>query len=84
MKESPVLHIDIENGAAVAVTVTLDGVAAQPKRVRLPASARHQVVVDSMATNHGWYDVRAQVETDRTYLRRFAGHLENGRDSITG
>jgi phospholipase C len=80
----PVLHIDIENGAAVAVTVTLDGVAAQPKRVRLPASARHQVVVDSMATNHGWYDVRAQVETDRTYLRRFAGHLENGRDSITG
>jgi phospholipase C len=64
--------------------VTLHGVAAQPKRVRFATSGRHRVVVDALTTNQGWYDVSAQVDTDRRYLRRFAGHLENRRDSVTG
>jgi phospholipase C len=83
IRAHPVLQIDIENSATTAVTVTLQGVAPQPKRVRVPARTRHRVVLDAVATNHGWYDVRAQVDTDHSYLRRFAGHLENGQDSVT-
>jgi phospholipase C len=80
----PALHIDMENAATSAVTVTLHGVAAQPKRVRFATSGRHRVVVDALTTNQGWYDVSARIDTDPGYLRRFAGHLENSRDSVTG
>jgi phospholipase C len=33
--------------------------------------------------NHGWYDVTITSDTDRTYLRRLAGHVETGRPSTS-
>jgi phospholipase C len=32
---------------------------------------------------HGWYDVQVTVDTDRTFIRRLAGHVETGRDSAS-
>jgi phospholipase C len=31
----------------------------------------------------GWYDLTVQVESDRSFQRRLAGHVETGRDSMT-
>ncbi len=31
----------------------------------------------------GWYDLTVQAESDATFRRQFAGHLETGKDSIT-
>src|SRR5262249_26398062 len=31
----------------------------------------------------GWYDIAITVDTDPQYLRRLAGHLENGQDSAS-
>jgi Domain of unknown function (DUF756) len=31
----------------------------------------------------GWYDLSIAVDTDPGFLRRLAGHLENGRDSVS-
>jgi phospholipase C len=31
----------------------------------------------------GWYDLTIKADGDRNFLRRLAGHLENGRDSVS-
>ena len=31
----------------------------------------------------GWYDLSVVTDTDSGFLRRLAGHLENGRDSVS-
>jgi len=37
----------------------------------------------SLRSSYGWYDVAIGVDTDQGFLRRLAGHLENGRDSAS-
>jgi len=31
----------------------------------------------------GWYDLTVEVNSDSSFERRFAGHVENGKDSVT-
>ena len=37
----------------------------------------------SLRSSFGWYDVTVEADTDRNFLRRLAGHVENGRDSAS-
>jgi phospholipase C len=37
----------------------------------------------SLRASFGWYDLAVAVDTDRNFLRRLAGHVENGRDSAS-
>jgi len=37
----------------------------------------------SVSVTHGWYDIAVRAPADGRYLRRFAGRLETGRDSIS-
>jgi phospholipase C len=37
----------------------------------------------SLARTGGWYDVAISVESDSHFETRFAGHMENGQDSIS-
>jgi len=37
----------------------------------------------SLKSSFGWYDVAVEADADRDFLRRLAGHLENGRDSAS-
>jgi phospholipase C len=36
-----------------------------------------------LGKSFGWYDFTLQVESDASFLRRLAGHIETGRDSTT-
>jgi len=36
-----------------------------------------------VSATHGWYDIAVRMPTDSRYLRRFAGRVESGRDSIS-
>jgi phospholipase C len=36
-----------------------------------------------LKSSFGWYDLTVKVDSDANFLRRFAGHLENGRDSVS-
>jgi phospholipase C len=36
-----------------------------------------------LARSFGWYDLVIQVDTDPAFARRLAGHVENGRDSVS-
>ena len=37
----------------------------------------------SLRDSFGWYDIAIEADTDPNFLRRLAGHLENGRDSAS-
>ena len=37
----------------------------------------------SLEQFYGWYDITIEAETDSTFQRRLAGHLETGEDSMT-
>jgi len=37
----------------------------------------------SLSATHGWYDIAVRLPAETRYLRRFAGRLESGRDSIS-
>jgi phospholipase C len=37
----------------------------------------------SLGSSFGWYDLSVEVDTDENFLRRLAGHVENGRDSVS-
>jgi phospholipase C len=39
---------------------------------------------DPVRTAHGWYDLSVTIASDPAYVRRFAGHIENGKASVTG
>jgi phospholipase C len=66
----------------------------QTLRVRGLHSEAHQFVLkprevetvnlDRLAKNHGWYDLHVSVDRHLLYVRRFAGHVENGQPSRTG
>jgi len=36
-----------------------------------------------LKNSFGWYDLSVVASTDPGFLRRLAGHLENGRDSVS-
>jgi phospholipase C len=37
----------------------------------------------SLKSSFGWYDLVVEADTDPNFLRRLAGHVENGRDSAS-
>jgi phospholipase C len=37
----------------------------------------------ALEASFGWYDLAIEVDSDKQFSRRFAGHLETGRDSMT-
>ena len=37
----------------------------------------------SLRSSFGWYDIAIETDTDANFLRRLAGHLENGEDSAS-
>jgi phospholipase C len=55
---------------------------AQPRPVLVPSLGS---VEESwiLAASHHWYDLRVTSNNDPTFLRRLAGHVENGRPSIS-
>jgi phospholipase C len=52
-----------------------------PLRISLPPFAHKQISFD-LAASHCWYDLSVQ-DYETNFVRRFAGHLENGLPSVT-
>ncbi|WP_182444528.1 phosphocholine-specific phospholipase C [Streptacidiphilus sp. PB12-B1b] len=81
------LHVTFANGgkAKAVFTVTTNGYGtAAPVHYTVAAgrSSVHSVNVHSTA--HGWYDVTITCDLDASWSQRFTGHVESGRDSISG
>jgi phospholipase C len=49
-------------------------------KVRAGATVKHRV---ALKASKRWYDLSVVSDADRTFLRRFAGHVENGRTGVS-
>ncbi len=89
---SPKLTLTFANASSTDVTFTVKALAygtANPQSIPVKAGGTATSEWDASASQ-GWYDLEATVTVDTAssadpaYLRRFTGHLENGRNAITG
>ena len=73
----------VENHGASPETVTiLDGYSGKTHTLVLPpqgSATFHSELEESF----GWYDFSVRVESDASFLRQLAGHVETGRPSVT-
>jgi phospholipase C len=76
------LAVVISNpGPTVRVTVT-DGLGGRPPTTYdLASDGRVRFVLGG--DTHGWYDVTIMSSGDGAFVRQLAGHVENGRTSIS-
>ncbi|MFI1445365.1 phosphocholine-specific phospholipase C [Streptomyces fructofermentans] len=77
------VELTLTNRGSAAVNLRLtDGYGGRPRsvRVRPGATVRHTV---DLAASRRWYDVTVVSDADRSFLRRFAGHVENGRSGVS-
>jgi phospholipase C len=79
----PKLRVTLTNGTSGAVSGQVAG-AGSPSAFSVSAGGSRAITIDPLTTSSGWYDVGVTITIDATFLRRFAGHLENGHASITG
>jgi phospholipase C len=80
-----VLDLANEGGEPVTFTVVSNHYAHVPARThRVPAHGSRTHVVDPVAASNGWYDLTVTVSGDPSWTRRYVGHIEDGRDSVTG
>ena len=87
LSDRPMLALRLTNdgGTALTFTVTQNFYSTEPPRsFHVPGG--HSVVheADPVAARDGWYDVTVTVAGDATWSRRYTGHLETGKASVTG
>jgi phospholipase C len=54
------------------------------KTYHVPARGRATHAVDPVGSSDGWYDLSVTISGDSSWSRRYTGHLEDGKNSITG
>jgi phospholipase C len=70
-------------GAGLAVLSVVDNAyGARPREVSVPAGEKVEEAF-ILAESHHWYDLSVTDRSDQSFVRRLAGHVENGRPSIS-
>ncbi|WP_405915541.1 phosphocholine-specific phospholipase C [Streptomyces sp. NBC_00728] len=77
------LELTLVNKGAVTSTLKLtNGYGGQPQVLRVRAGATVKHTVDLRAGKR-WYDLTVVCDTEAGFLRRFAGHVENGLPGVS-
>ena len=77
------LGVTFSNATPEQVTARVSGVGHGIRTIKI-RPGRSSIAVDPIARDHGWYDITVTLDEDGAYTRRFAGHVENGKPSVTG
>ncbi|WP_406220097.1 phosphocholine-specific phospholipase C [Streptomyces decoyicus] len=80
------LHLTVTNHSRTDLTFTLRPLAytdSAPRTVKVKAGSV-RTVAHSAADAHGWYDLALTAGEDTSFRRRLMGHVENGKESVTG
>ena len=83
----PKLLIKLVNNGSRSITFTVTAQNYSADRPQSYSVAPHSTAVHAvnpLKAGHGWYDLAVRVSSDRSWSRRYVGHLENGSASITG
>jgi len=78
------IRLEIENKEEASLEITLidNAYKAKDHSLQLAAGARKTVVIP-LEKQHHWYDFSILVKGNTAYRRRFAGHVETGKPSMT-
>lgn len=76
--------LTLENKSAEPYRVTaIDNAYKKPPHtLNVPPHGKKELVID-LGSSSGWYDFALQVEGKDSFHRRYAGHVETGRESMT-
>ena len=78
-----VMVLIIENVAKTRTTVTIANQYTDHKE-HFPLEARGRITLPvQLATSFHWYDLLITASTDPSFVRHYAGHIENGFDSVS-
>ncbi|MFJ5677098.1 phosphocholine-specific phospholipase C [Streptomyces sp. NPDC093097] len=80
------LHLTLVNPGAADLTVTLTPLAyahTAPRTLTVKAGGT-RTVAHAAGDAHGWYDLELKIAEDASFHRRLMGHVEDGRESVTG
>ncbi|QIK06441.1 phospholipase C, phosphocholine-specific [Streptomyces sp. ID38640] len=80
------LHLTVLNHSRTELTFTLAPLAytgSAPRTLKVKAGGS-RTVAHPAAAAHGWYDLGLTVAEDPSFRRRLMGHVENGKESVTG
>ena len=78
-----ILHVTNDGAADCTITATANAyVDAAPAAYALAAGASIDIAWP-LATSAHWYDVTLTSDHDKRYVRRLAGHVENGQPSTS-
>ncbi|MFG2193394.1 phosphocholine-specific phospholipase C [Streptomyces sp. NPDC048639] len=75
------LKLTNKGGSDVDLTVS-NAYGGQPETFKVRAGASVTHTVELRRSKH-WYDVSVASDGDKTFLRRFAGHVETGRPGVS-
>ncbi|MBD0672473.1 alkaline phosphatase family protein [Streptomyces sp. CBMA156] len=81
------LKLSVTNRGASALEVKLAANAystASAQDLKVPVNGQPAVVTWKTDDAQGWYDLTLTVTGDSSYRRRFMGHIENGKESVSG
>ena len=81
--DHPRLRLDLHNRTARTQTLQVQGLHEADHTFVLAPHTSQTVELDPLASSHGWYDLVVSVHGQPLYVRRLAGHLENGQPSHT-
>ncbi|MDQ0994091.1 phosphocholine-specific phospholipase C [Streptomyces sp. V3I7] len=77
------VELTLTNKGSGAVRLTLtDGYGGRPQTVTVRAGTAVRHTVDLSASKR-WYDLTVTSDADPDFVRRFAGHVENGRAGVS-
>jgi phospholipase C len=76
------LAIALTNKGASCVVTLADNYTGRSERHRLQRGQRLETQIQLQQT-HGWYDLTVTADTDVNFNWQLAGHVENGRPSIS-
>ncbi|MFE4023950.1 phosphocholine-specific phospholipase C [Streptomyces sp. NPDC059101] len=80
------LHLTLINPGGTDLTVTLTPLAyadTAPRTLVVRAGGT-RTVAHAAGDAHGWYDLELKTAEDGSFHRRLMGHVENGKESVTG
>jgi phospholipase C len=79
----PSLILEIENLSASRADLKIHDAYTRRTTTHSIASGRTLSVEHALHGSHGWYDLTLSVDADPGFQQRLAGHVENGRPSVS-
>jgi phospholipase C len=70
------------SSGAVTLLVRDEAYGAGTNSMQLPSGEEHFLEI-GLTRSHNWYDLSVSLTHDTTFLRRFAGRVENGKDGYS-